>query len=100
MLINNGLILKRIDYPRDAPEIYVFNSKNIKYQLNLPNNFLTIKIYPFSYVENIGLSDVLYVQGNLNKLFPVLEKYGSPSISDINQSDTFQIDMNSIYVLI
>lgn len=50
-------------------------------------------------MENIGLSEILYVQGNSNKLIPVLKKYGTPTISNINQSDTFQINTNIVLVI-
>ncbi|HFQ0214018.1 TPA: hypothetical protein ACG8KV_002872, partial [Enterococcus faecium] len=83
---------------RNDSKVHYTNNKNSKYQLKLPNNFLNINIYPFSHVENIGLSEILYVQGNSNKLIPVLKKYGTPTISNINQSDTFQINTNIVLV--
>ncbi|WP_267628872.1 hypothetical protein, partial [Enterococcus faecium] len=84
---------------RNDSKVHYTNNKNSKYQLKLPNNFLNINIYPFSHVENIGLSEILYVQGNSNKLIPVLKKYGTPTISNINQSDTFQINTNIVLVI-
>lgn len=97
--INPFFHLKSGVFPTNSESSYVANysdgnRKNIG-SINLPSDYLKIKLYSFEYVKNIGLGNVFYIQGNgrHKKLIDVFQKYGTIKIANPVISDTFTVNI-------
>lgn len=91
--------LKSGVFPTHSEDFYVTNysDRNQKNSglIDLPSDFLKIKIYSFEQAKNIGLGNVFYIQGKKdhNKLIDIFKKYGTVKIAKPVISDTFTVNI-------
>lgn len=49
-------------------------------RLLLPNTQYRVKLYPFYKIKNLGLNNVFYVRGNINKVTQVMRNFGKVKV--------------------
>ncbi|MTD41937.1 hypothetical protein GIX45_25610 [Erwinia sp. CPCC 100877] len=108
--INPFFRLKSGVFPTSSEDSYVTNysdedQKNIGL-INLPSDFLKIKLYSFEQLKNIGIGNVFFIQGNgsKEKIINVFQKYGTVKLTEPVISDTFTVNVYqnliTVYLLI
>ncbi|WP_159721211.1 hypothetical protein [Enterococcus sp. CSURQ0835] len=68
--------------------------------LNLPSHYLQVKLFSVDHFKDVGLSNILYVQGDVNSVEKILIKYGTVKKTRINESDTYVVNQYQITITI
>jgi putative ABC transport system permease protein len=101
--INKYFDLKKGHFPSIDSSDFVSNqnkstNKNVGI-LNLPSNHLQINLYSTEHFKNIGFSNVFYVQGDIELVKKVLNKYGAIKETPISKSDTYALNQYHIIII-
>lgn len=101
--INKYFDLKKGHFPSIDSSDFVSNqNKNINRNvgiLNLPSNYLQINLYSTNHFKNTGFNNVFYVQGNVELVKKVLNKYGLIKETSISKSDTYTLNQYHIIII-